>query len=81
MIMISNSIEGESLTLKYQPPSVFNEDNLQEAEIEKSTVLVSFSNMNKKNLENKWHFTASTAITDLAIKKSSFHFRAAQTQF
>lgn len=48
MIMISNSIEGESLTLKYQPSSVFNEDNLQEAEIEKSTVLVSFSNINKK---------------------------------
>jgi hypothetical protein len=57
---------------------VFDDDNPEEAKVEKSAALLLFLNMNKgkeninkhKDLKNKLYLTASTAITDLMIKKS-----------
>jgi hypothetical protein len=56
---------------------VFDEDNPEEAKVVKPTALLSFLNVNEgnknikkcKHFKNKRHFMASTAITDLVIRK------------
>jgi hypothetical protein len=72
-------MEGEPGTSKRQASFVFDEDNPEEAKVEKLTALLSFSNANEgkkninkcKNLRKKLHFIAFTAVTDLVIKKHS----------